>query len=138
MIVRSGCPVDLWTLARKVADFCDCSLCLRAPSCTKLNGLGLGLNYCSVSRPDPSASGSFRTQIWLNQRTIVRSFARIYQLEGLLVGVGLRCRASESVFGVGTTAQLPFFCCFLPFFLIFKSKISEQLLPFKVYNADII
>ena len=94
IIVRSGCPEVPGSWPKKVAELCDCSLCYPAASWSQLLGPGSVLNYCSVSRPDAPVPGSFRTQIWLNQRTIVRSFARIYQ--GFGVGVGLRSRCSVS------------------------------------------
>ena len=57
------------------------------------------------------------TEIWLNQRTIVRSFARIYQLDGLLVGVGVGLRSRCSV-----SERLP-----SPGFQVFLSEQSKKI-----------
>ena len=86
IIVRSGCPEVPGSWPKKVAELCDCSLCYPAASWSQLLGPG------SVQTHQFLAALS--TEIWLNQRTIVRSFARIYQ--GFGVGVGLRSRCSVS------------------------------------------
>lgn len=99
IIVRSGCPEVPGSWPKKVAELCDCSLCYPAASWSQLLGPGSVLNYCSVFHPDSPVPGSFV------HRDLVESANYCSVICPDLPGIRCRCRASESVFGVGTTAQ---------------------------------